>query len=110
MACALFPPYVLARIDDPPENSEIARHVVEDAWIDASDRLTEGAFAWTNAMPVPFTSWAAMEPTSERGSSGAEEDCVSMRGLNWQDRYCGSFTLPTDVSVRAFVCEATIVR
>jgi len=110
MACPLFPPYALVRIDDNDENSAISSRVDEDAWIGLNDRVTEGALVWTDLSAVGYGSWAVGEPTSGRGASGGGEDCVSMRGLNWQDRYCGSFTLPTDVSVRAFVCEATIVR
>lgn len=109
MGCALSPPYGIVRIDDNAENSAIASHVDEDAWIGLSDRGIEGAFTWADGTALDYASWAAMEPTSLRGASGGGEDCVSMRALLWQDRYCGAFAFPTDVSIRAFVCEAAIV-
>ncbi|XP_030220618.1 macrophage mannose receptor 1b [Gadus morhua] len=66
--------------------SQLGYVVTDELWIGLNDRKMEGLFDWIDHNTVLFTSWEKGSPKS----SGANEDCVLLRGENgnWADRSC----------------------
>lgn len=113
MACRMFPPYDLVRIDDNLENAAVSGRVVDgDAWLGLNDRDVEGVFEWSDGTAVTYDSWAAGEPSSRTPSGSRGQNCVSMRPGSpiWEDRFCGVLDFDPMTTVSMFVCEASIVR
>lgn len=68
-----------------------------DAWLGATDTLTEGTFLWPDDTALSFTNFRAGEPNN--GAGAGQEDCLLIegaRGGSWDDRGCGT--------VLAYVC------
>ena len=103
--------YRLARADDQSEsaflfstrNTTIPNMVV---WIGGSDKTTEGMWIWEDgaqfwqggsggmAVGGLFEAWGSGQP--DNGGTG-NEDCLSMRGTDWNDLECSN--------ANAFICE-----
>ncbi|CAL8367040.1 unnamed protein product [Boreogadus saida] len=66
--------------------SQLGYVITDELWIGLNDRKMEGLFDWIDHNTVLFTSWEKGSPKS----SGANEDCVLLRGENgnWADRSC----------------------
>ena len=96
----------LASIQSVSESAVITSLIgLTDAFLGASDELTEGTFVWDDGMPVQLTNWDAGEPNNAVGQF--EEDCIVMIGSRngvWNDVPCA----PTPISnlgTYPFVCE-----
>ena len=56
--------------------NETSAVVTDELWIGLNDRKQEGLFDWIDHSTVLFTSWEKGSPKS----SGANEDCVLIKG------------------------------
>ena len=56
--------------------NETSADVTDELWIGLNDRKQEGLFDWIDHSTVLFTSWEKGSPKS----SGANEDCVLIKG------------------------------
>ena len=75
-----------------------------DAFVGASDAVTEGTFLWSPGAGLTFTNWRAGEPNNANGAF--EEDCLVVEGAlggTWDDRPCAP--PPLDTGAYAYVCE-----
>ena len=69
-----------------------------DAWLGATDVVTENAFLWPDNTPLTFKNFRAGEPNN--GDGGGQEDCLVIeggKGGSWDDRSCAV--------VAAYVCS-----
>ena len=76
-----------------------------DAFIGATDRVTEGSFVWLDGTSLAgYANWRAGEPNNANGSF--EEDCAIIEGElggTWDDRPCEP--PPTGAGAYAYVCQ-----
>lgn len=75
-----------------------------DAFIGATDAVTEGAFQWPDGSGLTFQNFRAGEPNN--GGGQFEEDCLIIEGKlggSWDDRPCAP--PPTGTGVYAYVCQ-----
>ena len=83
--------------------------VTDELWIGLNDRKMEGLFDWIDHNTVLFTSWEKGSPKS----SGANEDCVLLRGeVLFQTGFaCGtaSFAFHTTTQAQSFFDKPIIV-
>jgi hypothetical protein len=84
----------LATFTDEAELSFVAAKVGVYAWIGATDRAREGAWAWTTGEPTTVRAFAAGQPNDPDGT----HDCLALDpGGRWHDWRCDY--------PYAFVCE-----
>jgi Lectin C-type domain len=82
----------LAFIRSSGENEMIAALILgTDAFLGATDLVTEGNFIWDDGSALTYTNWRTGEPSS--GGGLYEEDCAIMEGAKtpddtWDDRPC----------------------
>jgi hypothetical protein len=80
---------------------------VSDAFIGATDRVTEGTFLWRDATSVAmYVNWRADEPNNGGVDSTYEEDCAVIEGEvggTWDDRPCEP--PPVGAGAYAYVCQ-----
>jgi hypothetical protein len=88
----------LAIVDTASENATVQSLIPGlDAWLGATDAVTEGTFLWPDTTPLSFTNFRLGEPNN--GAGNGQEDCLVIegaRGGSWDDRPCGL--------VLAYVC------
>ena len=75
-----------------------------DAFVGATDAVTEGTFLWSSGAALTFTNWRAGEPNN--GDGGFEEDCLVVEGAlggTWDDRPCAP--PPLGAGAYPYVCE-----
>ncbi len=69
-----------------------------DAWLGATDLVTENTFLWPDTTPLTFKNFRAGEPNN--GDGNGQEDCLVIeggKGGTWDDRPCAL--------VLAYVCS-----
>jgi len=60
-----------------------------DAWVGATDAVTENTFLWPDNTPLTFTNFRLGEPNN--GAGNGQEDCLVIeggKGGSWDDRPC----------------------
>jgi hypothetical protein len=90
----------LVTVDAQAENAALSAELVADAWIGASDRVSEGSFGWDDGTPFSFENFRPGEPDNLFGI----QDCTLMHvtdGL-WSDRDCRD--------VERYICERPLAR
>lgn len=95
----------LAIIRSAATNATVQSLVVGvDAFIGASDAVTEGQFLWPDGTGLTFTKFRAGEPNNANGQF--QEDCLIIEGAlggTWDDRACAP--PPVNTGVFAYVCQ-----
>jgi hypothetical protein len=81
----------LVEIGSAEEDALLTGRSDEDAWIGASDELTEGTFLWPGGGALVYTRWAPGQPDNYRN-----EDCAELRAMDdiWNDVPCDSDKRP----------------
>lgn len=88
----------LAKVDSADSNATVLSLITGlEAWLGATDAVTENTFLWTDNTPLDFENFCTGEPNNGLGQ--VEEACLLIEGATWDDRGCG-FTL-------AYVCSFT---
>ena len=75
-----------------------------DAFLGATDAVTEGAYLWPDGTGLVFQNFRAGEPNN--GGNQFQEDCLVIegaRGGSWDDRPCAP--PPAGSGVYAYVCQ-----
>jgi hypothetical protein len=96
-------------------NYECCKKPLPVAWIGLNDRVTEGAWVWSEGEPLrKLGAWAAGEPTNVDTQCG-EENCVAMTGgtnggalSGWADVGCTSIFVGEGRCVAArlpYICK-----
>jgi hypothetical protein len=102
-ACELLPGH-LATVVNQEQETLIENLRIDDAYLGATDQVTEGTFLWQDGSPLTFTHWRANEPNN--GSGVYEEDCVVITNkvaVGWDDRPC--IANPVGAGSYAYICE-----
>jgi hypothetical protein len=101
-ACASWG-YVLATIEDKPENDGVVALALPKKaspwWIGLNDRATEGSHVWQSGSGATYRNWAPQEPNNFQhgpkcGASAPDEDCVQFSPSSvgvppeWNDEPC----------------------
>lgn len=92
----------LATVTTASENSFIARVAGVDAWLGATDRVSDGTFVWSGGpeagTPVSYTNWVNGEPNN----FGGKEEFLSIKASGgWND--VGAAGTATDTMAAAVV-------
>lgn len=107
-ACAGLPGGHLVKITNAAQNTLIANLVApNDAFIGATDAVTEGTFLWADGTPLVYTHFRLGEPNN--GNGNGEEDCLVIEGSKlvpdtWDDRPCTT-GITSGAGAYAYVCE-----
>ncbi|XP_077990516.1 aggrecan core protein-like isoform X2 [Glandiceps talaboti] len=88
----------LAQIKDSETNDAIVAFILSMSipgrgyWIDARDKSKEGAWVYSNKLPLTFTAWGPDEPNSGGfNDNGIDEDCAMLlwyHNYQWNDQNC----------------------
>ncbi|HEX7701703.1 MAG TPA: C-type lectin domain-containing protein [Kofleriaceae bacterium] len=106
-ACAAVPAHQV-KITSASQNAVVAQlSLGSDAFIGATDAVTEGTFLWDDGTPLTFTMFGTGEPNN--GSGVYEEDCLVMAGKRtpadtWDDRPCTT-GIVANAGSYSYVCE-----
>jgi hypothetical protein len=79
-----------------------------DAFLGATDEVTEGTFLWVDGSPLTYTHWRAGEPSNGGAGGTYTENCMVIEGRKtpsdtWDDRPCAP--PPVGAGAYAVVCE-----
>lgn len=98
----------LVKITSASQNDVVAQLALgNDAFLGATDAITEGTFLWDDTTPLTFTMYGAGEPNN--GNGMYEEDCLVMAGKRtpadtWDDRPCTA-DIVANAGSYSYVCE-----
>jgi hypothetical protein len=98
----------LAKITSATQNTVVAQlSLGSDAFIGATDAVTEGTFLWDDNTPLTFTNYGTGEPNN--GGGVYQEDCLVMAGKRtpadtWDDRPCTT-AIVAGAGSYSYVCE-----
>jgi hypothetical protein len=107
-ACAGLPGGHLVKVTNAAQNTLLATLVApNDAFIGATDAVTEGTYLWADGTPLVYTHFRLGEPNN--GNGGGEEDCLVIEGKKvvpdtWDDRPC-MMGISAGAGAYAYVCE-----
>ena len=102
-SCEALPAH-LAKIENQEQETLIEGLRTVDAYLAATDQVTEGTFLWHDGTPLSYTHWRANEPNN--GNGQYEEDCVVITNtlaIGWDDRPC--IANPPAAGSYAYICE-----
>src|SRR4051812_22619047 len=107
-ACAGLPGGHLVKITSAAQNTVIANLVApHDAFIGATDAVTEGTYLWADGTPLVYTHFRLGEPNN--GNGNGPENCLVIEGSKlvpdtWDDRPCTT-GISANAGSYAYVCE-----
>jgi len=98
----------MVKITSASQNAVVAQlSLGSDAFLGATDAVTEGTFLWDDNTPLTFTMYGTGEPNN--GGGVYQEDCLVMAGKRtpadtWDDRPCRT-GIVANAGAYSYVCE-----
>lgn len=94
----------LAKITNQEQETLVESLRTIDAFLGATDQVTEGTYLWFDGTPLTYTHWRANEPNN--GNGAYQEDCMILTNttaIGWDDRPCAP--PPLNSGSYGYICQ-----